>query len=66
MFVFEIKEIFAQKGVIKPYIGLQNTPLQKWIKKEDVNLTHEMITMTPEKKDKMKEFYKELKVNSTF
>ena len=113
MFVLEIKEMFAQKGVVKPYalllrmgiprtrarmmlngtnknvnladlfkfcsylnctpkellkvvptkgsIALQNTPLQDWIKKEDVNLIHEMISMTPEEMDKMKEFYKELK-----
>jgi DNA-binding Xre family transcriptional regulator len=113
MFILDIKEAFAQKGVMRPYAqllkmgiprtrakmmlngtaktlhfrdlfvfctylnctpkellkveikheghGIENTPLKDWIKKPDINMIKEIIELTPDELEKMKDFYREMK-----
>jgi DNA-binding Xre family transcriptional regulator len=122
MFVFQIKEMMAQKGILRPYAqlikmgiartsaqkllsgtathlslshlfmlctylnctpkellkielpkrtpnadgtfpvsGIEGTPLKDWMKKDDINLVKELIQLTPDELEKMKDFYREMK-----
>ena len=113
MFVLQVKEMFLQKGVLRPYFqllkmgipriraqkilngtqktidladlykfctylnctpkellaielpkdstSLDNTPLKEWVKQTEMNLIKELIEMTPNELQRMKEFVKELR-----
>jgi DNA-binding Xre family transcriptional regulator len=42
--------------------SLETHPLQDWVKKEDINLIKELIALSPEEIERVKEFVKDIKI----